>query len=101
MILVVTLVVRVEALESFTRFECEAAKIMARHGGKIERAMRMAVEPSTQTFREIHWVSFASAEGFAAYRADEALKPWLSLRDAAVAKMEILSGEALSEPLYG
>jgi hypothetical protein len=93
MILIATLTVRRAAAEEFRRFEREAARIMERHGGAIERVIALRHAPDPELFREVHLVSFPSDEAFAAYRQDPELGALGSLRDFAIAKTEILLGD--------
>ena len=93
MLLVVILTVRPGALDSFRDFERQAARIMAHHGGAIERAVVIPpVQPGAPS-KEVHLVSFPSPEAFAAYRADPTLQALASLREAAVLNTEIWAGE--------
>lgn len=68
MLLVAILTVARAQLDAFRAYEHAAAKIMARHGGAIERAL--VVDDGGDTLRELHVVRFASAEGFARYQQD-------------------------------
>ena len=74
-VLLVELFVHPGREAEFRRFETEAARIMRRHGGRIDRVIQPtgpahgAVLP-----HEIHLVSFASAAAFEAYRADPELR---------------------------
>ena len=99
MIRIVILTVRPEALDAFRAFEHQAARIMARHGGAIERVVVVKpAAPETQ-HKEVHLVTFPSAEAFAAYRADPALKALAPLREASVVSTETWEGE--EGPTYG
>jgi hypothetical protein len=94
MILIATLTVRRAAAAEFRRFEREAARIMERHGGAIERVIALrAPGAEGELFRELHVVSFPSDEGFAAYRHDPDLLALGTLRDFAIAKTEVLFGD--------
>jgi len=99
MLLVVILTVRPEALDAFRAFERQAARIMARHGGRIERAIVIPPGPPGPSFKEVHLVSFPSPEALAAYRADPALQALTPLRETAVLNTEIWVGE--EGPQYG
>jgi hypothetical protein len=89
-VLLVELFVHPGRVAEFRRFETEAARIMRRHGGQIDRvihqtgAARGAVLP-----HEIHLVSFASAAGLEAYQADLELVALAPLRDSAIARTEV------------
>ncbi len=99
MLLVVILTVRPEALDTFRAFERQAARVMARHGGAIERAVVIPPVQPGAPLKEVHLVAFPSPEAFAAYRADPALHGLASLREAAVLNTEIWAGE--EGPRYG
>jgi uncharacterized protein (DUF1330 family) len=107
MTLIVILTVRPEALDTFRAFEQQAARLMARHGGAIERVVVLARAapdappdlPPDAPHREVHLVTFPSAEAYAAYRADPGLQALAPLREAAVLSTEILAGE--EGPHYG
>src|SRR5258706_11130652 len=88
MTLVVTLTVRRKAAEDFRRYEGEAARVMARHGGAIERVVAIRCEEA-ELFREVHIVTFPSQEAFDSYRADPELPRLAPLRAAAVVATEI------------
>src|SRR5262245_5861347 len=97
--LVAILTVRRQAISAFRTFERRGAAVMARHGGAIERTIAVPVEEGSGLFREIHLVTFPSAEALAAYRGDEALRELTSLRESSVVATEILIGE--DGPDYG
>ncbi|HEU4533427.1 MAG TPA: DUF1330 domain-containing protein [Polyangiaceae bacterium] len=99
MTLVVILTVRRAALEAFRSFERQAAAVMARHGGAIERSVVLTPPEGAETLREVHIVTFPSAEAFAAYREDPALAPLAPLRTASVVNTEVWAGE--DGPTYG
>jgi uncharacterized protein (DUF1330 family) len=78
----------------FRRFEQAAARIMARHGGRIERVIRPIAAPAGQALPdEIHVVWFPSPERLEAYRQDPELAGLASLRKAAIARTEVILGE--------
>ena len=82
-------------LDVLRQYERHAARLMERHGGKFERVFR----PQTQTISgvengevpdEIHLLSFATPDGFQAFRADPDLNPFNALRDEAVRRAIVL-----------
>jgi len=91
--LVVILTVRCGAVEEFRAFERGAARVMARYGGAIERAVVVPPEEGSELLKEIHIVTFPDEQARAAYRADPELRSIAHLRDAAVVKTEVLIGE--------
>lgn len=94
LVLLVRLIVRDGKTREFQEFERAAAKIMRKHGGRIERVMRP--ESSTMTGAaipsEIHWVTFPDQEAFDAYRADPELAALAPKREAAIERTEIVFG---------
>lgn len=110
MLLVVVLTVRRDRAEDFHRFETAAARIMARHGGAMERTVRLDEAPRTarpplddsdaeprataapEAFREVHLVRFPSEDAFRAYRADPELGSLAPLRAASIIATEIWPG---------
>lgn len=94
-LLVVSLFIHPGQEAAFRRFETAAVRIMARHGGRIERVIRPLADPDGGPRpHEIHLVSFPSQVQFAAYRADPELAALAPLRTAAIARTEIVIGEA-------
>ena len=96
LILVVTLEVRKDAAATFARFETQAAAILSRWDGKIERVIRLDEEAPGRTFREVHIVSFPDGDAFDAYRRDPELAALKSLRDGAIVSTEIVRGRDLA-----
>ncbi|MGE0681458.1 MAG: DUF1330 domain-containing protein [Candidatus Binatia bacterium] len=78
----------------FRRFETEAARIMRKHGGCIERVIRPTVGVQEEALPyEVHLLSFPSMEQFTAYRADVDLAKLTDLRQSAIARTEVIIGE--------
>jgi antibiotic biosynthesis monooxygenase (ABM) superfamily enzyme len=90
---VVVLVARVPAggMASFLEYERAVLPLLAAHGGVLERRLRR-VEPGGAMV-EVHVVRFASAAGFAAYRADPARSSHRALLAASEARIEVLELE--------
>ena len=101
MLIVAVLTVRRARADEFRRFEDAAARIMARHGGAIERAI--VLDPRTgddpDAFRELHIVRFPDEAAFAAYRREPDLAALQPLRAAAVISTELWTGS--DGPSYG
>lgn len=89
MIVVAILTIAPGRRDAFRDFERRAVSIMARHGGVLERAVFV---PGTAE-REVHVLRFPTAEAFAAYRADPALRALATLRAEVISATEILVGE--------
>ena len=78
---------------AFREFETAAARIMGRYGGRIERVIRPGrVVPEGAVPHEVHLVSFPDEAAFAAYRADAELAGLAALRQAAIARTEMIFG---------
>ena len=93
-ILVVSLFIHAGREVEFRQFETEAARIMKRYGGQIERVIRPTVSAqSGGAPYEVHLVSFPSMERFEAYRGDVDLAKLVPLRQAAIARTEVIIGE--------
>ena len=98
-VLLVELFLHPGRVDEFRRFETDAARIMRRHGGRIDRVIRpTGPARATGLPHEIHLVRFASAAGFEAYRADPELKALAWLRESAIARTEITMG--VDGPVY-
>ena len=77
---------------SFQRYEDAVLPLLAEHGGRLERRLRGAVGEV-----EVHVVSFASADGFAAYRADPRRERHAQLLAASGAQVEVLEVEDVED----
>ena len=77
----------------FRQFETAAARIMGRYGGHIEKVIRPISSNQEEPLpHEIHLVSFPSQEQFEAYRTDAELTGLAPLRQAAIARTELVIG---------
>jgi len=94
LILVVSLFIHPGRGAEFRQFETEAARVMKKYGGQITQVIRPTVsgqpDPSPH---EIHIVSFPNLKSFEAYRGDPDLAKLAPLRQAAVARTEVIMGE--------
>jgi antibiotic biosynthesis monooxygenase (ABM) superfamily enzyme len=91
-VLVVTLTVRTESVEDFRAFERAAAKIMADHGGRIERTIVVPATDDGDPWREVHVVRFPNDDSLAAYRLDDRLLALAEQRERAIIQTTILTG---------
>jgi len=75
------------------RIASEAARIVRRHGGRIHPVIRPTEPaPSDDWPEETHLVSFASAAGLEAHRADPELVALIPLRASAIARTKVTVG---------
>jgi glyoxylase I family protein len=80
-------------VDEFRRFEREAARVMGRYGGVIERQVMIAGDGGGDRFQEVHIVTFPDDQAWGAYRHDPELLALQPLREACVVETEILVGE--------
>jgi hypothetical protein len=88
------LVARIPAdgVERFRRYEDAVLPLLAEHGARLERRLR-GPSAGGEAEVEVHIVSFASADGFAAYRADPRRAERAQLLAASGAQVEVLEVE--------
>lgn len=79
----------------FEQFETEAARIMARYGGAIDRRIRVAPADGQDLPYEVHIVSFPDDRSFREYRRDSDLQALAALRSRAIRETVIWSGTDL------
>jgi uncharacterized protein (DUF1330 family) len=92
-VLVASLWIRDGRVAEFEAYERKAARIMRRHGGAIERAIRVdAANAAADAPFEAHVVTFPDRARFDAYRADSELLALAAEREAAIAKTVVLTG---------
>ena len=82
--LVVLLFVHPGHEEEFERYEANAARIMKRYGGSIERRVRFPRGGGDDQPDELHLVDFPSDEAFERYRGDPELVALAEARARAV-----------------
>ena len=82
LILLVSLWLKDENISGFEAFERQAAAIMAKHGGKIERVVRLnGGDPD--------------AQAFATYRADPASAALAEMRQQVIARTLVWTGKEI------
>jgi uncharacterized protein (DUF1330 family) len=91
--LVVSLWLKTDDIAGFESFERSAARVMATHGGRIDRVIRSADAERADGPFEVHVVSFPNWSAFDAYRADPAFKALLPQRERLIGRTEIWRGE--------
>ncbi len=91
-ILLVTITVRRDQMNAFFAYERKAAGIMARHGGRIEKAIAIDADPATRHYQETHLVVFPDDAHLDAYRNDPDIKALAPLRDSCIVATTITYG---------
>jgi uncharacterized protein (DUF1330 family) len=93
---VVTLWVHKGQEAAFEAFEREAARIMARHKGRIDSAVRLTppegAGPNDATPFEIHIVSFPDKAAAEAYAADPAILALREKRNQIISRTVLMEG---------
>lgn len=87
--LVVLLFVEPDRVGEFEEFERQAATIMARHGGRIERRIEVRTDGDPDRPYEVHIVSFPDEHALDRYRADPEIRSLEALRERAIRRTEI------------
>jgi antibiotic biosynthesis monooxygenase (ABM) superfamily enzyme len=88
--LVVALYLNPGRRADFERFESEAAKIMGRYGGALER--RIVCPSADSQPDEVHIVTFPDEDSYARYRSDYELRTLADLRTRAIRNTVIWRG---------
>jgi uncharacterized protein (DUF1330 family) len=92
MILIATLTVHPDRIESFRDYERKAARIMERHGARIEKVIALDPDPEDAFYRETHVVSFPDEAALAAYRNDAEFKSLAAEREICILATAIRCG---------
>jgi hypothetical protein len=95
-VLVVVLSLPREKTDLFRDCEQKAARIMARHGGRVEKVMEAAPK---SVLTEIHWVVFPTEEAFSDYQKDPELLGLQPLRLESGVETKVWRGH--SRAVYG
>lgn len=93
--LIVSLWLRNGDVDGFEKLEGKLAQLQARHGGRIERAVRITGpggEKAEEQPFEVHVVTFDDADGLARYRADPQLRELAEVRERIIARTVVLEG---------
>jgi uncharacterized protein (DUF1330 family) len=94
MLLVATLTVHPDKIETFHDYERRVAKIMTKHGGRIERVIVLEKDPEDHYYRECHVVSFTDTAALTSYRNDPGFKALAALRESCILATAIRYGSA-------
>jgi uncharacterized protein (DUF1330 family) len=93
-ILVVQLFIQVNKEIEFQQFEREAAQIMQKYHGQIEKVIRpISTGQRNELPYKVHIVWFPSIEQFESYRKDPDLAKLADLRQSAISRTEITIGQ--------
>ncbi len=90
-VLVVSLWIRNGDVAGFEAFELKAEKLVKKHAGSIDRAVRLAATHDDAPF-EIHLVRFPDRKALEAYRLDPEVVGLLPEREKVVSKSVIVEG---------
>ena len=93
MILLATLTVHPDRVGAFRDYERKAARIMERHGGRIEKVIALDPDPEDAFYRETHVVSFPDEASLTAYRNDPEFKALATEREACILATAIRRGK--------
>lgn len=77
---------------AFEAFERDAARIMERHGGRIDSAVRIAPGREADAPFEVHIVSFPSRAMAESYAADRETAGLMALRAEIIAQTDVIEG---------
>jgi uncharacterized protein (DUF1330 family) len=92
LILTIRLWLNTSDTAAYEDFERTAARIMAKHGGRIERVIRINTSDDPDAPFEIHIVSFPDHAAFDSYRNDPKTHALAELRAQVIARTEIRFG---------
>ena len=93
LVLIVSLWLKGGDVAAFESFERQASQIMATHGGRIERVIRLLRnDAKAQPPFEVHVISFPDQESFDAYRNDGRARTLAQLRDEVIERTVVLRG---------
>jgi len=98
-ILVVALFIHADRRAEFESFETQAAEIMSRVGGRIERRVACSSNDDPSAPDEVHLVTFPDEDSYNRYRESSELKALASLRAVAIRKTMVWRGTEL--PSFG
>jgi len=90
--LVVALFVRPGREADFERFEAAASAVMGRHGGRIERRIRIGSRTDPGEPDEIHVVTFPDEASFERYGRDPETAALATLRADAISRIIVWRG---------
>jgi hypothetical protein len=95
----VALFIHADRRAEFESFETQAAEIMSRVGGRIERRVACSSNDDPSAPDEVHLVTFPDEDSYNRYRESSELKALASLRAVAIRKTIVWRGTEL--PSFG
>jgi antibiotic biosynthesis monooxygenase (ABM) superfamily enzyme len=93
--LVVALYIHPGRSAEFESFEAQAAEIMSRVGGRIERRIACSNKDDASAPDEVHLVTFPDVDSYNRYRESSELQALASLRAVAIRKTVVWRGTEL------
>ena len=90
--LVVALFIHPGRSAEFESFETQAAQIMSRVGGRIERRIACSTKDDPSAPDEVHLVTFPDLDSYNRYRESSELQALASLRAVAIRKTIVWRG---------
>jgi antibiotic biosynthesis monooxygenase (ABM) superfamily enzyme len=93
--LVVALFIHPGRSAEFESFETQAAEIMRRVGGRIERRIACSTKDDPSVPDEVHLVTFPDVDSYKRYRESSELLALASLRAVAIRKTVVWGGSEL------
>jgi uncharacterized protein (DUF1330 family) len=93
--LIVALFIHPERRAEFENFETQAAEIMSRVGGRIERRIGCSNKDDPSAPDEVHVVTFPDEDSYKRYRESSEIKALASLRAVAIRKTVVWRGTEL------
>ena len=90
--LVVSLWLKRHDIPAFEAYEKKAARLLANHGGRVDRAIRIKPGEGDPPF-EVHVVSFPDRDRYLGYRADPEVRALVEERNRIIGRTVVLEGE--------
>jgi antibiotic biosynthesis monooxygenase (ABM) superfamily enzyme len=93
--LIVALFIHPNRNAEFESFETQAAEIMSRVGGRIERRIACSTKGDPSAPDEVHLVTFPDEDSYNRYRESSEVQALASLRASAIRKTVVWRGTEL------
>lgn len=93
LILIASIWLKSVNVAGFESYERQAARLLEKHGGRIERAVRPKKQTDDENAPfEIHVVSFPNERKYADYQSDSETRELAEWRNEVIARTEIVAG---------